>query len=311
MRPTFINSLGEISKKDEDVFVLTADLGYKLFDKIKSECAGRFYDVGVAEANMVSLASGLSLCGKNVYCYSIVPFLVMRAYEQIRIDVAYHNLNVKLIGVGGGFTYGLEGLTHFGLEDLALMRSLHNMSIVVPADPWEAQHLAKISYEHQGPMYIRLGRTGEPYIHDTEPDFEIGKAAILNEGKELAIFAIGNMVYVGKQVVSSLAEKGINATFVNMHTLKPLDVKAINQIASTHDVIFTLEEHNINGGLGSALAEVLAENRYNGYFKRVGIEKDTRNFIGHADYLREKHGLTFEKIYEKIITEIKEPNNAI
>ncbi len=310
MRARFVKTLEELAQKNEDIFVLTADLGYKLFDNIKSKCPDRFYDVGIAEANMISIASGLSLCGKNVYCYSIVPFLVMRAFEQIRIDVAYHNLNVKLVGVGGGFTYGFEGITHFGLEDLALMRSLPNMSVVVPADPFEAQRLARISYEHQGPIYIRLGRTGEPYIHDNEPDFKIGKAILLNEGKDIAIFAIGNMVYVGKQVVSKFAEKGINATLVNMHTLKPLDVEIINQVASIHDSIFTLEEHNINGGLGSALAEVLAENEYSGIFKRIGIDKETRNYIGNAEYLREKCGLTSEKVYEKILAEIKEPSYA-
>ena len=146
MRATFFNSLHELYKKQDDIFVLTADLGFKLFDKMKGACPNRFYDIGVAEANTVSIAAGLALCGKNVYCYSIAPFLVMRAYEQIRIDVDYHSLNVKLVAVGGGFTYGLEGITHFGLEDLALMKSLQNTAVVVPADPVEASILAKLSY---------------------------------------------------------------------------------------------------------------------------------------------------------------------
>lgn len=306
MRNSFFRILEEKAQIHDDIYLLTADLGFKLFDVFKSKCPERFFDIGVAESNMIGIASGLSLCGKNVYCYSIIPFLVMRAFEQIRIDVAYHNLNVKLVGVGGGFTYGLEGMTHFGLEDLALMRSLPNMSVVVPADPLEAQCLAKISYEHQGPIYIRLGRTGEPYIHNNEPDFKIGKAILLKEGKSLAIFAIGNMVYIGKQVVSLLAEKGINATLVNMHTLKPLDVEIITQVASMHDGIFSLEEHNVHGGLGSAIAEVLAENGYHGVFKRIGINEETKNHIGKADYLREKYGLTPEKIYEKVLKWIKE-----
>ncbi|MEW6409357.1 MAG: transketolase C-terminal domain-containing protein, partial [Nitrospirota bacterium] len=242
------------------MFVLTADLGYKLFDNIRADCPDRFYDIGVAEANMIGIAAGLSSCGKNVYCYSIAPFLVMRAFEQVRIDVAYHGLNVKLVGVGGGFTYGLEGITHFGLEDLALMRSLPNMTVVVPADPFEAQRLAAVSVRYQGPMYIRLGKTGEPCVYDAEPDFEIGEATILKDGKDLAIFAIGNMVYTGKQLLGLLTRKGISATLINMHTLKPLDITAVNQIAEVHDIILSLEEHNIHGGLGSAVAEVLAEN---------------------------------------------------
>ena len=305
MRAAFFTALEDLYQNDKDIFVLTADLGYKLFDNFKLKCPERFYDIGVAEANMIGVAAGLALSGKNVYCYSIIPFLVMRAYEQIRIDISYHNLNVKLIGVGGGFTYGLEGITHFGLEDFALMRSLSNMSIVVPADPLEAQVLARISCEYPGPLYIRLGRTGEPSIHDKMPKFIIGKAMLLKEGKKIALFAIGNMVYIGKQLVDFLGKKGLNPTLINMHTLKPLDVETILQITSTHEALFTLEEHNIHGGLGSAIAEVLAENGCRCHFKRFGIPEKLGNYIGNADYLRLKYGLTPEKIYENILYEIK------
>ncbi len=293
----------ELYQNNEDIFVLTADLGFKLFDNFKIKCSERFYDIGVAEANMIGISAGLALCGKNVYCYSIIPFLVMRAFEQIRVDIAYHNLNVKLIGVGGGFTYGLEGFTHFGLEDLALMRSLPNMTVVVPADLIEAKCLAELSYDYKGPMYIRLGRTGEPVIHDNNPALKIGKAIILKEGENIAIFAIGNMVYIGKQVVDILVTKGIDATLINMHTLKPLDVETVIQIASSHKALFSLEEHNIDGGLGTAIAEVLAEINYNGKFKRFGIN-GLNNVIGKADYLREQHGLTVERIYSEISNKI-------
>ncbi|MGA1870326.1 MAG: transketolase family protein [bacterium] len=307
MRSAFFNVLEELSKKDKEFFILTADLGFKLFNNFRINCNDRFYDIGVAEANMISIAAGLSFCGKLVYCYSIIPFLIMRAYEQIRIDVAYNNLNVKLIGVGGGFTYGLEGFTHFGLEDLTLMRSLPNMTIVVPADPNEAKSLAKVSSEYKGPMYIRLGRTGTPEIYKKIQDIKIGKAVILNEGKHLAIFAIGNMVYIGKQVIDKLAQKGIDATLINMHTLKPLDSKTILEIASTHNVIFSMEEHNINGGLGSAIAEVLIENGYKGLFRRIGID-GLKKIVGNADFLREKHGLTFDEIYKKILNSMRKEN---
>lgn len=305
MRATFFKTLEKLYKTNKDIFILTADLGYKLFDNFRLTCPERFYDIGVAEANMIGVAAGLSLTNKNVYCYSIIPFLVMRAYEQIRVDIAYHNLNVKLIGVGGGFTYGLEGMTHFGLEDFALMRSLPNMSIVVPADPLEAEVLANISSEYLGPLYIRLGRTGEPIIHDKTPSLEIGKAMLMREGKRIALFAIGNMVYIGKQVADSLQKRGLDTTLINMHTLKPLDVETILQVATTHEAIFSLEEHNIHGGLGSAIAEVLAENRCGCYFKRFGIPEKLGNYIGNADYLRVQYGITPEKIYENIVAEIK------
>lgn len=306
MRTAFFGTLEQLKQNNGDIFVLTGDLGFKLFDSFKSRYPDKFYDIGIAEANMVGIASGLSLSGKNVYCYSITPFLFARAFEQIRIDVAYQNLNVKLIGVGGGFAYGLEGITHWGLEDFALMRSLHNMSVVCPADYKEAERFAEISYEYQGPLYIRLGQKADPVVHDRVPDLEIGKALVMNEGKDIAVFATGSMVYAVKQVVEMLSHKGIRATFINMHTLKPLDIENIDQIASTHKAIFSVEEHNIHGGLGSAIAEFLAENGYNGLFKRIGIPDKLGSFIGRADYLREKYGLTPEKIYNKIINEIKD-----
>jgi len=305
MRATFFSSLKELYEEYNDIFVLTADLGFKLFDEIKIACPDRFYDIGVAESNTVGIASGLSLCGKNVYCYSIAPFLIMRAYEQVRIDVDYHDLNVKLVAVGGGFTYGFEGLTHFGLEDLTLMTALQNMTVVVPADPIEASILAKLSYEHKGPMYIRLGRTGERVIHEDEPDFRIGKAMVLSEGKKVAIFAIGSMVLAAKEAASILEKKGLAPTVVNLHTLKPIDVETIAGIASSHEAIFSVEEHNIHGGLGSSLAEILLEDGYKGIFKRIGIPGKLKEDIGDVNYLRNLYGLTAEKISETILEELK------
>lgn len=305
MRAEFFRALEELAHSNNDIFILTGDLGFKLFDSFKSRFPERFYDIGVAESNMIGIASGLALSRKTVYCYSIIPFLIMKTYEQIRNDVANHNLNIKLVGVGGGFTYGLEGMTHFGLEDFALMRLLPNIAIVAPADLMEAQCLAKSSYEHKGPMYIRLGRSNESVIHETPPAFKIGKSIFIKEGKNIALFAIGNMVHVGKQVADLLSKIGIEPTLINTHTLKPLDTQVIVQIASAHEFIFSLEEHYINGGLGSAIAETLIENGYKGCFKRFGIPERLRDIIGNADYLRCVYGLTPEKIYNNILDVIK------
>lgn len=304
MRNSFFNVLVNSAQARKEIYLLTTDLGFKLFDPFRAQFPERFFDIGVAESNMIGIASGLSLCGKNVYCYSIIPFLTMRAYEQIRINIAYQNLNVKLIGVGGGFTYGLEGFTHFGLEDFSLMRSLPNMKVVVPSDISEAQCVAKISCEHEGPLYIRLGRSNEPAIHNAAPDFKIGKAMILKEGKGIALIAVGNMVFTALQVADMLKHKGMDATVINMHTIKPLDIEIVGQIASTHEAIFSLEEHNINGGLGTAIAEALSETRYNGYFKRFGIPDALLNDIGDADYLRDRCSLTRDKIFQRISHEI-------
>lgn len=305
MRDTFFKALGDIAQIDEDVYLLTGDLGFKLFDPFKAKCPDRFLDVGVAEANMIGVAAGLALSGKNVYCYSIIPFLIMRAYEQVRMDIAYHNLNVKLVGVGGGFTYGLEGFSHFGIEDLSLMRSLPNMNVVVPADSKEATQLVIASCEHPSPLYIRLGRTGEPIIHKGTPNFKIGRGMVLSEGRDVAIFAIGSMVYQAKLAASLLSKKGVSATVINMHTLKPLDISLIKACALAHRAIFTIEEHSIVGGLGSAVAEVLLENSYHGIFKRMGIPEKLSNFVGNADYLRKQYGLTAEDISKTIEKELQ------
>ena len=305
MRTAFFKIVEESAQADQNVFLLTADLGFKLFDGFKSRYPERFFDIGVAEANMIGIAAGLSLSGKNVYCYSIIPFLTMRAYEQIRLDIAYHNLNVKLIGVGGGFTYGLEGFTHYGIEDLSLMRSLPNMSVVAPADLKEAEQLARISLDYASPLYIRLGRTGESLIHSGTPDFEIGKGIILTEGRDIAIFSIGSMVYQSKLAVEFLRQKGLAITLVNMHTLKPLDVTLIKDISAKHQAIFSVEEHSVHGGLGSALAEVLLQNSYRGFFKIIGIPEEPNTFIGTAEYLREKHGLSPRKIADCVLHQLK------
>lgn len=291
MRTAFFKTLERFYADSSEVVVLTADLGYKLFDEFRAMDPQRFYDVGVAEANMIGLASGLSLCGKLVYCYSIVPFLVMRPFEQIRIDVAYHNLDVRLVGAGGGFAYGLEGITHQGLEDIALMRTLPNMTIVAPADRFEAERIAELSSGHHGPMYIRLGHTNEPAVHDRKPDFEIGKALIMHEGKDVALLSYGRTVSICKGAIDLLSGDGIKPTLINVHTIKPLDTEAISEIFENNEVVFIVEEHISEGGLGSAVAELATDSDYCGKVRRVGVDR-TKSFVGRADYLRESHGLS-------------------
>jgi transketolase len=306
MRPSFFKTLEELAEQRNDIVVLTGDLGFKLFDRFRAKFPNRFYNVGVAESNMIGLASGLSLGGKNVYCYSIIPFLLMRTYEHIRIDIAYNNLNVKLVGVGGGFTYGLEGITHFGLEDLALMRMLPNMAVVVPADPIEASALAKSSVEHRGPVYIRLGRAGEPCIHEKSVEFKIGQPITLIEGKDIALVAIGNMVCTAQKVASDLERKGLKASLINMHTIRPLNKEMIQQLAATHEYIFTIEEHYKNGGLGSAVLEVLADSGYKGTLERIGIPEKLGSCSGDPEFLRSRYGLTAESILKRIMIVLEE-----
>lgn len=306
MRKVFFEILQKIFQEDKNVFLLTADLGVKFFEDFKKLDPSRMIDVGVAEPNMIGIASGLALSGKNVYCYSIVPFLTMRTLEQIRVDLCYPNLNVKLLGAGGGLVYGVEGMTHHAIEDIAIMRSLPNMTVVCPGDSREAEALARDSAYYQGPLYIRFGRDSDPQVNEEKIEFKIGKGITIKEGKDLCLIVNGTMLYTGKIVLDMLKEKGLNSSLISMHTVKPLDEDLVKSCAKKYKAIFTLEEHNILGGLGGAVAEVLAESRYGGIFKRIGI-KDKYSFpdVGGADHLREKAGLSPEKIVETILGELK------
>ena len=175
MRQIFFQKLEEYAKKDKNMFLLVGDLGIKFFENFRKIDPGRAINVGVAEANMIGVAAGLSMSGKNVYCYSIIPFLTMRAFEQIRVDICYNNLSVKLLGAGGGLAYGAEGITHHAIEDIAIMRSLPNMTVVCPGDAKEAEMLAKESVNYPGPLYVRFGRDFDPHVHKGEINFKIGK----------------------------------------------------------------------------------------------------------------------------------------
>jgi transketolase len=304
MRKAFYEKMAALAGRDRDVHFLTANLGYKFFDDIRKKCPKQFLDVGVAEQNMIGLAAGMALCGKSVYCYSIIPFLTLRACEQVRMDVCYHNLNVKLVGMGAGFTYGQEGFTHFGIEDMAVMRSMPGMTVLVPDTIENAVRAAELSVNFEGPLYIRLGRAGIHGAGNKATLKTIGKAAVLRQGKDCALIAIGNMVAVAEQVAVSLAAKGISASVVNMHTLKPLDETAVRAYAKSHRFIFSLEEHSVQGGLGSAVAEVLAESGFSGKFKRIGIPEKLDPVIGDADFLWDHYGLSPVKVTDRVVKAI-------
>ncbi len=306
MRTTFVKTLEKLAENDSSIFLLTGDLGFRLFDRFRDAYPQRFLDVGVAEANMVGVAAGLALSGKNVYCYSIATFLTTRCLEQIRIDLCYQNLNVKLIGVGAGWSYGLEGMTHHAIEDISIMRSLPNMTVVAPGDPLEAGAVITESAIYKGPLYIRLGRDNDPQVHKGIPNFKIGKGIIINKGSDLTIIATGTMLHAARIVLDILASKGLSATLISLHTIKPLDVNLIQKCAKESKVIFTIEEHSIIGGLGSAVAEILMESGYRGLFRRIAIPDKYCSDIGGAEYLREKHGLTPETITNRILREYEQ-----
>jgi len=307
MRNIFIEELERSCGPGKNIFLMTGDLGFKLFDRFRKKFPGRFLNVGIAEPNMIGIAAGLGLSGKKVYCYSMIPFLITRCLEHIKIDICYNKANVRLVGAGCGFTYGVEGVTHHAMEDLAIMRPIPNMTIVAPGDPAEVSACVKASVKYEGPMFIRLGKNCPPAVYSsTKIDFKIGKGTtVLKNGNDVCILAAGSMLYNAKLASEALCKKGFGVTLISMHTIKPLDKMLIEECAGKFDYMVSVEEHSIIGGLGSAIAEVLSEISYKGAFKRIGIPDEFNHYVGKMDYLHEKYGLTAEKISEKIINFIE------
>ncbi len=256
MRTTFIRTLCELAEADERIWLLCGDLGYSVLEVFAERFPNRYVNVGVAEQNMTGIAAGLAHCGKTVFTYSIANFPVMRCLEQIRNDVCYHNLNVKVVAVGGGLAYGAQGYTHHGVEDLAVTRVLPNMTVVAPGDPVETRLATQAVARHQGPCYLRLGKANEPVVHEADPPFELGRAIPVRAGTDVALISTGGMLKAAMTTADLLAERGLSAQVLSMPTVQPLDTAALAELARLHRPIVTLEEH-AEGGLASAIAEAL------------------------------------------------------
>jgi len=301
MRTTFIHTLIECARADGRIWLLVGDLGYSVVEPFRQEFPGRFINVGVAEQNMTGIATGLAISGKVVFTYSIANFPTLRCLEQIRNDVCYHNTNVKIVAVGGGFAYGAHGMTHHATEDLAIMRALPNMTVIAPGDPVEAALATRAIIEWPGPCYLRLGKAQEPVVHKTSPNFQIGKAIVVRKGGDVTLITTGGILFNTVQAAEQLARQGIQARVLSMHTLKPLDTEAVLAAARQTKAIVTVEEHSIIGGLGSAVAEVLAElGSSHTTFRRMGIKNEFCRQIGSQEYLRGVYGLSVEGIIEVV-----------
>ena len=260
-RDGFGHGLVELGKINKDVVVLSADLTESTrANWFKKEFPDRFFCMGVAEQDMIGAAAGFALSGKIPFACTFGVFASGRAWDQIRVSVAYMNANVKIIGTHGGISVGPDGATHQALEEISLMRILPNMTVIVPCDALEAKKATIAAANHKGPVYMRLGRSGAPVITKEDAPFKIGKADCLREGKDVTIFACGQMVYESLGACDSLAALGIKARLINMHTPKPIDKDCIIKAAKETGAVVTAEEHTIAGGFGSAIAEVLAEN---------------------------------------------------
>ncbi len=300
MRESYVKALAEEGLKNKKIFGIVADIGTFTFDDFKEACPDRFINVGISEANMIGIAAGLALEGNIPFVYSITPFVTARAFEPIRVDICYQELNVKIVGCGSGFSYSTLGATHHATDDIAIMRALPGLIILSPADPREAGKVVRAAIEHIGPAYIRIGRSGEPDITPENYEFQIGKAVTLKEGKDITIIGTGSILYSALAAAEELEKEGLSCGVVNMHTLKPLDTEAVLKSAAETGKILTIEEHSIVGGLGTAVAEVLAENKMAIPFKRMGLNDCFCIEYGEHEDLAKFCGLTKDDIKKNV-----------
>jgi len=301
MRNAFVRTLFEIAKKDKNVYVVTGDLGFGVLKPFFEELPDQIINAGIAEQNMTSIAAGLALQGKIVYTYSIGNFPTLRCIEQIRNDCAYHSANVKVVCVGGGFVYGSLGMSHHATEDIAIMRALPDITVMAPGDLVEAECATKAIYELPGTCYLRLGRGGEKRIHEKIDNFEIGKAIHIQKGNGVAVFSAGAIFDEVHEACEQLREEGIVPTVYTFPTVKPIDKETILKCAKEHKVIITVEEHNLSGGFGSAVAEVLAEaDGPHARLVRIGLNDTYSCIVGSQKYLRKQYSIDAPSIIERV-----------
>ena len=305
MRIAFIKTLLELAEKDERIYLVVGDVGFGLVEPFVEKFPLRFLNVGVAEQNMTGIAAGLAMCGKVVFTYSIANFPTLRCLEQIRNDVCYHNADVKIVSVGGGLGYGALGVTHHATEDIAVMRALPRMTVVAPGDPLEAELATRALVEQPGPGYLRLGKSGEPLVHKPGVSFRLGAAIRVREGGGVTLISTGTMLYNTLRAGERLSQQGIQARILSMHTVKPLDTDAVIAAARETDAVFTIEEHSILGGLGSAVAETLAESGLRVCFKRLGIPPAFTTVVGRQEYLKDAYSLSVDGIVNRVETSLR------
>lgn len=258
MRNAFAKELTALGERDERIVLLSGDIGNRMFDDFKSKCPGRFFNCGIAEGNMMSMAAGLAMSGMRPVVYTIVPFVTTRCLEQIRVDVCYHRVPVIIVGVGGGLAYASLGATHHSCEDIGFLRLLPNMTVVCPADSAETRGAFRAALECDHGVYIRLGKKGEPDVHQQEPDFRLGKAIQLRDGTDVTLISTGNMLPTAIEAADLLAASNISARVISMHTVKPLDEEVLAESFAATPLVVTIEEHSVIGGLGGAVAEWLS-----------------------------------------------------
>jgi len=302
MRDAFLESLTKLASQDEDVVLLTADLGFGVFEEFENNFPGQYFNVGVAEQNMTGVAVGLSLEGKKVITYSIGNFPILRCLEQIRNDACYHEANITIVGSGGGFSYGALGMSHHATEDLAILRALPDIKVVAPCTAWEADQATKELISNGGTSYLRLDKTSMKDNFFESKLFTIGKSRKHCEGLDLTIITTGGILHDVMNATSNLVNLGLSIRVIGMHTIKPIDSEEIILAASQTGGIVTVEEHNKDGGLGSAVAEVCMDSGiYPKKFLRIGLDNKYSSVVGSQKHLKSFYKMSSESIVEAIL----------
>jgi len=298
MRKTSLDMVYELAKRDPRVVFIGSDLGPDTLKQLKAEFPRQFLMEGVSEANIVTMAAGLAMEGKIPYINTIATFLTRRCFEQIVLDLGLHNTKVRLIASGGGVAYAPLGPTHLAIDDIAILRAVPNMTILAPADADEMRRLMLQTLEVNGPVYVRLGKGGDPIVSRADLPCEIGKAILMREGKDALIVATGICLQVALAATDELQKQGISAKVLHVHTLKPLDSTAIYENALPVPIVVTIEEHTIMGGLGSAVAEIIAEASFNPSkrFRRIGIPDVFPDQYGSQASLMGRYEITAEHL---------------
>jgi transketolase len=301
MRKAFNEELLQIAREKSNIFMVLADIGYGEIEEFARTFPDRFINCGVAEQNMTGVACGIAMEGNIAITYSIANFPTLRCLEQVRNDVCYHNANVKIVIIGGGMAYGELGISHHSTEDIAIMRALPNLVVLAPCDIAEARAATRAMLEYDGPVYFRCGYKDEPPIHERPVDFQIGRAITVREGTEAAIFFTGTIGINAKLAAGELEKQQIRCRLVSMPSIKPIDRQAIIDAARETGGILTLEEHNLCGGFGSAVAEVLQDENLAGVrFKRMALPDVNVAKVGSQRWLRDQYGLGAADIVREI-----------
>ncbi|MBA4367475.1 MAG: transketolase [Desulfobacterium sp.] len=307
MRDKFIERLTLLAGGNPNILLVTGDLGFGVFDKFRKDLPDQFINAGIAEQNMTGLAVGLAIEGKIVFTYSIANFSTLRCLEQIRNDACYHEANVKVVSVGGGFSYGALGISHHATEDITIMRSLPNLSVVSPCGLWEAAEAASALVKQPGTCYLRLDKSygnDNPYPNEK---YLLGKARILSDGGDCTVIVTGGILGEVQQAAKIMEKQGISLTVLSMHTIVPFDKEAVLHAAYKTGGIVTVEENTIHGGLGGAVSETLMDaGVFPGFFLRIGLEAGFSSVVGSQKYLRKIYGMDAWHIAERIMKKLNE-----